>query len=239
MKDNASPELQSIRRQLVSQENDLRKKLDSILRNARSNGWVSDDFSLTLRNGRMVIPLAAEHKRKIKGFIHDESDTGKTVFLEPTEVLEANNEIRELESAERREIIRILMDLTTRLRPHVPVLKRAYTFLGIIDFVRAKACYAIELGAIAPLSVNTQLIYCDKPSTAYFASAGKASVYGICISLVVGIFMVCQTVKEVHESSLNQFKELSKVVYYDSQTQKFYIEESHLVKERKGVFSIR
>lgn len=158
LKDNASPELQSIRRQLVSQENDLRKKLDSILRNARSNGWVSDDFSLTLRNGRMVIPLAAEHKRKIKGFIHDESDTGKTVFLEPTEVLEANNEIRELESAERREIIRILMDLTTRLRPHVPVLKRAYTFLGIIDFVRAKACYAIELGAIAPLSVNTQLV---------------------------------------------------------------------------------
>jgi DNA mismatch repair protein MutS2 len=142
LKDNASPELQSIRRQLVSQENDLRKKLDSILRNARSNGWVSDDFSLTLRNGRMVIPLAAEHKRKIKGFIHDESDTGKTVFLEPTEVLEANNEIRELESAERREIIRILMDLTTRLRPHVPVLKRAYTFLGIIDFVRESLlCY--------------------------------------------------------------------------------------------------
>lgn len=158
LKDNASSELQAIRRRLLVQENDLRKKLDSILRNARSNGWITDDFSLTLRNGRMVIPLAAEHKRKIKGFVHDESDTGKTVFLEPTEVLEANNEIRELESAERREIIRILMELTARLRPQVPTLKRAYTFLGIIDFVRAKACYAVELEAIAPLSVNSQIV---------------------------------------------------------------------------------
>lgn len=158
LKDNASAELQSIRKQLLIQENELRKKLDSILRNARSNGWITDDFSLTLRNGRMVIPLAAEHKRKIKGFVHDESDTGKTVFLEPTEVLEANNEIRELEAAERREIIRILTELTSRLRPFVPVLRRAYTFLGIIDFVRAKACYAIELDAVAPLSINTQMI---------------------------------------------------------------------------------
>lgn len=97
-----------------------------------------------------------------------------------------------------------------------------------------------EIAKYEPLfKKNLQPIYCDKPSTAYFASAGKASVYGICISLVVGIFMVCQTMKEVHESSLNQFKELSKVVYYDSQTQKFYIEETHLVKEKKGVFSIR
>ncbi|MBB6002935.1 endonuclease MutS2 [Arcicella rosea] len=158
LKDNASPELQSIRRRIQSQEIDLRKKLESILKNARSNGWISDDFSLTLRGGRMVIPIAAEHKRKIKGFVHDESDTGKTVFMEPTEVLEANNEIRELESAERREIIRILMELTTRVRPHVPVLRKAYTFLGIIDFIRAKARLAIEINGVAPLSLNSQIV---------------------------------------------------------------------------------
>ncbi|MEA5404221.1 Smr/MutS family protein [Arcicella sp. DC2W] len=158
LKDNASPELQSIRRRIQSQEIDLRKKLESILKNARSNGWISDDFSLTLRSGRMVIPIAAEHKRKIKGFVHDESDTGKTVFMEPTEVLEANNEIRELESAERREIIRILMELTTRVRPHVPVLRKAYTFLGIIDFIRAKARLAIEINGVAPLSLNSQIV---------------------------------------------------------------------------------
>jgi DNA mismatch repair protein MutS2 len=158
LKDNASSELQAIRKRMQVQENDLRKTLDRILKNARANGWISDDFSLTLRGGRMVIPIAAEHKRKIKGFVHDESDTGKTVFLEPTEVLEANNEIRELESAEKREIVRILMELTNQMRPHVPVLRKAYTFLGIIDFIRAKARLAIEVNGIAPLSLNSQVV---------------------------------------------------------------------------------
>jgi len=158
LKDNASSELQAIRKRMQNQENDLRKTLDRILKNARANGWISDDFSLTLRGGRMVIPIAAEHKRKIKGFVHDESDTGKTVFLEPTEVLEANNEIRELESAEKREIVRILMELTNQMRPHVPVLRKAYTFLGIIDFIRAKARLAIEVNGIAPLSLNSQVV---------------------------------------------------------------------------------
>ena len=158
LKDNASSELQAIRKRMQVQENDLRKTLDRILKNARANGWISDDFSLTLRGGRMVIPIAAEHKRKIKGFVHDESDTGKTVFLEPTEVLEANNEIRELESAEKREIVRILMQLTNQMRPHVPVLRKAYTFLGIIDFIRAKARLAIEVNGIAPLSLNSQVV---------------------------------------------------------------------------------
>ena len=158
LKDNASSELQAIRKRMQNQENDLRKTLDRILKNARANGWISDDFSLTLRGGRMVIPIAAEHKRKIKGFVHDESDTGKTVFLEPTEALEANNEIRELESAEKREIVRILMELTNQMRPHVPILRKAYTFLGIIDFIRAKARLAIEVNGIAPLSLNSQVV---------------------------------------------------------------------------------
>ena len=158
LKDNASSELQAIRKRMQVQENDLRKTLDRILKNARANGWISDDFSLTLRGGRMVIPIAAEHKRKIKGFVHDESDSGKTVFLEPTEALEANNEIRELESAEKREIVRILMELTNQMRPHVPVLRKAYTFLGIIDFIRAKAKLAIEVNGVAPLSINSQVV---------------------------------------------------------------------------------
>lgn len=158
LKDNASAELQNIRRKLNAEENDLRKKLESILRHARSNGWITDDFSLTVRNGRMVIPIAAEHKRKLKGFIHDESDTGKTVFMEPAETLESNNVIKELEAAEKREIVRILMDLTSRIRPQVPLLRKAYTFLSIVDFIRAKAKLAISMNGLAPLAANTQLV---------------------------------------------------------------------------------
>ena len=150
LKDNASDDLQRIRKAIYSLENDLRKKLDTILKHARNSGWITDDFSLTVRNGRMVIPIAAEHKRKIKGFIHDESDTGKTVFLEPAEILELNNEIKELEATERREIIRILTVLSAQIRPFVPHLRKSYTFLGIIDFIRAKANLAIEMEAILP-----------------------------------------------------------------------------------------
>lgn len=151
LRDDASPELQAIRRQLYSEQAALRKKLDSILKTAKSNGWVNEEVSLTIRNGRLVIPIAAEHKRKIKGFVQDESDTGRTVFLEPADVLDANNEIKELEARERREIVRILLELTAKLRPHVDILRRAYTFLGIIDFTRAKAKLALQLDAIAPL----------------------------------------------------------------------------------------
>jgi DNA mismatch repair protein MutS2 len=158
LRDNASAELQSIRRALITEESSLRKKLDSMLKTAKANGWVNDDTSLTIRGGRMVIPLLAEHKRKIRGFVHDESDTGKTVFLEPTDALEANNAIKELEARERREIVRILTELTNKLRPHIAVLKRAYTFLGILDFVRAKARLAIDLQAEAPLADNQTIV---------------------------------------------------------------------------------
>ncbi len=158
LKDKASDDLLKIRKAINSTENELRKKLDSILKHARNSGWITDDFSLTVRNGRMVIPIAAEHKRKIKGFIHDESDTGKTVFIEPAEILELNNEIKELESAERREIIKILTQLSSEIRPFVPNLKKCFTFLGIIDFIRAKANLAIEMQAILPKIVNNQTI---------------------------------------------------------------------------------
>ncbi|SDM00511.1 endonuclease MutS2 [Siphonobacter aquaeclarae] len=150
LRDNASPELQHIRRELIAEQARLRKTLESMLRTAVSNGWVPEGASMTVRNGRMVIPLVAEHKRKIKGFVQDESDSGKTVFLEPADALEANNEIRELESRERREIIRILTDLTGKVRPYADELKRAFTFLGLVDFIRAKARLALDLGASAP-----------------------------------------------------------------------------------------
>jgi DNA mismatch repair protein MutS2 len=158
LKDDASPELQSIRRQIISEQSNLRKRLDSLLKSAKSQGYVSDDVSLTIRNGRMVIPVSAEHKRKIKGFIHDESATGQTVFLEPTEVFDINNEITELGYKERREVVRILTQLTTQLRPSVPQLRRAYAFLGLLDFIRAKAKFAIKTEAINPVFVKEQLI---------------------------------------------------------------------------------
>ncbi|GAB3559075.1 endonuclease MutS2 [Spirosoma fluminis] len=150
VRDSASPELASIRRRIISEQANLRKRLDSILRQARQNGWIPDDLSLTVRGGRLVIPIAAEHKRKIKGFVHDESQTGQTVFLEPAEVFDANNEIRELEYEERREIYRILLALTDQVRPHLDDLKKAVNFLAQIDFIRAKAKLAVQLDAVMP-----------------------------------------------------------------------------------------
>ncbi|GAB3993077.1 endonuclease MutS2 [Spirosoma daeguense] len=150
VRDSASPELASIRRRIISEQANLRKRLDSILRQAKQNGWMPDDLSLTVRGGRLVIPIAAEHKRKIKGFVHDESQTGQTVFLEPAEVFDANNEIRELEYEERREIYRILLALTDQIRPHLEELRKAVNFLAQIDFIRAKARLAVQLEAIMP-----------------------------------------------------------------------------------------
>lgn len=158
IRDTASPELARIRKKLISEQAGIRKKLDTMLRTAKSSGWITEDVSLTVRNGRMVIPLAAEHKRKLKGFIHDESSTGQTVFIEPTDVFESNNEIRELEYEERREINRILMHLTDQLRPFVPDLQKAYAFLGLMDFLRAKAKIAIQMNATNPTFVNKQFI---------------------------------------------------------------------------------
>lgn len=156
VRDSASPELADIRRRLIAEQSDLRKTLERILRTARNSGWIGDEMSLTIRDGRMVIPILSEHKRKLKGFVHDESATGQMAFVEPAEVLEANNEIRELEARERREIVKILEKLTAFIRPHVPALRKAYLFLGIIDFIRAKAKFALSINATAPLLVENQ-----------------------------------------------------------------------------------
>lgn len=158
IRENASPELMAIRKRLLLTQSSVRRTLDSTLRTAKQNGWVGDEVSLTIRNGRMVIPLAAEHKRKIKGFIHDESSTGQTIFIEPSDVLEANNEIRGLEYEEIREIHRILVLLTDSIRPYLPDLHKAYQFLGLMDFIRAKAKLALSMKAIRPEFKKAQLV---------------------------------------------------------------------------------
>ncbi|SFF36218.1 endonuclease MutS2 [Thermoflexibacter ruber] len=150
VRNNASPELQRIRSSMLEAQNSVRKKLDAILKSLKGQNLVNEDTSLTIREGRMVIPLAVEYKRRIKGFVHDTSSSGQTVYIEPEEVLEINNEIRELEYEERREIVRILTALTDKVRPHVPDLKKAYSFLGIIDFIRAKAQFSLKIGANFP-----------------------------------------------------------------------------------------
>ncbi|BDD03484.1 endonuclease MutS2 [Aureibacter tunicatorum] len=158
LRNNASSELQRIRGSIVSFQQQLRKTMDSLIRQAKKNGYAPDDMSLTIRDGRMVMPVYSTYKRKVKGFIHDESATGQTVYLEPAEVLELNNEIKELEYEERREIIRILMALTDRLRPHIEPLLRSFHFLGMVDFIRAKAKFAIRIEASLPTLVKRRLV---------------------------------------------------------------------------------
>jgi DNA mismatch repair protein MutS2 len=158
VKDGASSELWDIRKSLITQQSGLRKELDRILKSVKKDGFADEQVEITIRSGRMVIPILAEYKRKLKGFIHDESATGQTVFIEPAEIFEVNNQIKELEHQERREMIRILIALTDEIRPMVPELKKAYKFLALIDFIRAKASLAIKMEAVAPQIEKTQII---------------------------------------------------------------------------------
>ncbi|WP_304238682.1 endonuclease MutS2 [Jiulongibacter sediminis] len=158
VRDNASRELYDLRRRIVAEQNAVRKTLERIYKTARNSGWIGEEMTLTVRNGRLVIPLLAEHKRKMKGIVHDESSTGQMAFVEPAEVLEANNEIRDLEIKERREVIRILKALTSEIRPYLSELKKSYFLLGLVDFIRAKAKLAIDLDATAPFLVNEKII---------------------------------------------------------------------------------
>ncbi len=151
IRDNASADLQQIRRDLARTEGSISRILNSILRAAQSEGLVEKDVTPTLRDGRLVIPVAPAMKRKVKGIVHDESASGKTVFIEPTEVVEANNRVRELEMDERREIIRILTDFAKEIRPHVPALTDSYRFLAKIDLIRAKAELAQLFNAYEPV----------------------------------------------------------------------------------------
>ncbi|MBP5770887.1 MAG: Smr/MutS family protein [Bacteroidaceae bacterium] len=152
VKDNASKDLAQIRHELASTQGSISRVLQQILRNAQAEGTVAADVSPTMRDGRLVIPVAPALKRKLKGIVHDESATGRTVFIEPQEVVEANNRIRELEGEERREIIRILREFTAEVRPLVPHLLQSYEMLADVEFVRAKARLALAMNATTTTS---------------------------------------------------------------------------------------
>ena len=158
IKDNASSELSDIRRQLANAINSISKNLQAILRKAQADGYVDKDVSPSMRDGRLVIPVNPAFKRKISGIVHDESASGKTVFIEPGEVVEANNRVRELENDERREIIKILSAFSDYLRPYLPDLLESYDFLAQIDFIRAKAKFGLSINAIKPSIDNKQQI---------------------------------------------------------------------------------
>ncbi|MBN1597682.1 MAG: Smr/MutS family protein [Bacteroidales bacterium] len=160
IKDGASENLKQIREQKKQKHVAVNRKIQSILKSARSDGLVDHDAEVTLRDGRPVIPVPATNKRRISGLVHDESSSGKTVFIEPTVVVELNNEIRELEYAERREIIKILDFTSGEIRPYAGELIVAFEQLGKIDFVRAKAKFAINIGGIKPIiSKEKQFIW--------------------------------------------------------------------------------
>ena len=158
VKDSASPTLARIRGELVRTSGSISRTLNSILRRAQADGLVEKDAAPTFRDGRLVIPVAPALKRKMGGIVHDESASGKTVFIEPAEVVEANNRIRELEAEEKREIIAILTACAQQILPDVPALLQMYEFLGEMDFIRAKAELAISFNAIKPVVENRPFI---------------------------------------------------------------------------------
>jgi len=151
VKESASTELQRLRKAMTEEQRALRKRLDSILRQALSDGHAPDGAEITIRNGRLVIPIVAEAKRKVRGFVHDESATGQTVFMEPADVLDSNNRVRELEYEARREIQRILLSLTNALRAEREALDAGYEAVSLLDFIRAKARVGMATNATRPL----------------------------------------------------------------------------------------
>ena len=148
--DNASTELLEIRQSIRRKQGGIEKRIRQIMGDAKTAGWVDQKAELTVRDGRLVIPVKAGDKRAIRGFIHDESATGQTVYIEPAEIFDTSNEIKELEYAERREIHRILMAFTRLLRPYLSELRKAWDMLGELDFIRAKALLANEIGGVKP-----------------------------------------------------------------------------------------
>ena len=158
IKNNASPGLKEVRNSIKTKENEVSRKIHQIFKGAQASGIISDDASIVIRDGRPVIPVEASNKRMIKGYIHDESSTGKTVFIEPAEVFELNNELRELGYAEKREIIKILIAFTSEIRPYRKDLINSYEFLKEIDFIRAKALFSLKIPAIKPVLHNRPFI---------------------------------------------------------------------------------
>lgn len=152
--DNASDYLAIIRSNRRKKISEVDKRIQKLLVASKKEGWSGDDAEITIRNGRLVIPISSANKKRIKGFIHDESSTGQTCYIEPAEIVELNNEVRELELEEQREIIKILTEFTDELRSQIDTLIQAYYFLSQIDFIRAKAKYAMQISAGRPILEN-------------------------------------------------------------------------------------
>ena len=150
LRDNASDELRRIKSEINRISADADRRIRKLLNAAKQDGITKDDAEMTVRNGRLCIPVTAQFKRRLKGFIHDESATGQTVFIEPAEVFDANNEIKDLLNAQHREVIRILTEITQRIRPSIDNLRYGHDFLGTIDFIRAKALLAIDINGFLP-----------------------------------------------------------------------------------------
>lgn len=158
IKDNASPELQMIRRSIEEERNSISKAIQKILHHAKAEGFVDQEVNPTIREGRLVIPVPPAHKRKIRGIVHDESATGKTVFIEPDVAVEINNRIRELLADEKREIIKILTEITNEIRPYIPELEVSFDYLATIDFIRAKSLFAHETHSTLPSIQDNPII---------------------------------------------------------------------------------
>ncbi len=151
VKDTASDELYNIRKSLREKEGAISRRMSAILKKAQEEGIVDSDAGVSVRDGKMLIPVSAANKKRIQGFIYDESATGKTAFIEPAEVVELDNQIKELKFAEQREILRILLEFTDFLRPYIPDLLNAAEYLGEIDFIMAKAQTALDFIAGMPV----------------------------------------------------------------------------------------
>jgi len=158
IRDNASPTLADIRRKITSTVNSISRILNTILRKAQSEGLVEKDSAPAMRDGRLVIPVPPAYKRRLQGIVHDESATGKTVFIEPQEVVEANNRVRELENDEKHEIIKILTEISDKIRPELSEIDNSNIFLSEIDTIRAKALFAIDIDARLPELSKNQII---------------------------------------------------------------------------------
>ena len=154
IKDSASMTLASIRHELEKTQGSISRTLYTILHAAQKDGLVEKDAAPTMRDGRLVLPVAPQVKRRINGIVHDESATGKTVFIEPAEVVEANNKVRQLEAEERREVIRILTVFTDEVRPNVKEILDSYQFLAKIDLLNAKTAWAKLTKAFEPIVEN-------------------------------------------------------------------------------------
>ena len=180
IRDNASPRLAELRREISIKQTDVSKRVSRILKEAQSQGWVDNETSMSVRDGRLVLPVLAMYKRKVKGIVHDESATGKTVFIEPEEIVELNNEIRELEHAERREIVIILTAMADSMRPQIDAILTWYDFLATIDFIRAKALFSVKVESYMPsLSDKPVIHWYDARHpllSIYFQAEGKKVV---------------------------------------------------------------